>query len=203
MSSHTVLPESPVRELPDADGHFDQFGGKFVPEALYAALAQLEQEFRAAVRPTRRSPPSWPACWPTTPDGPARSPRRARFAAHAGGSADHPAQARGPEPHRVAQDQQRPRPGAAGPADGQDPGDRRDRRRAARRRHGHGGGAVRDGLHRLHGQGRHRAAGAQRGPDAAARRRGDRGRVRHPDAQGRDERRDARLGRLASTTPTT
>ena len=49
MSSHTVLPESPVRELPDADGHFDRFGGKFVPEALYAALAQLEQEFRAAV----------------------------------------------------------------------------------------------------------------------------------------------------------
>jgi tryptophan synthase beta chain len=34
--------------LPDASGHFDQFGGKFVPEALYAALAQLEQEFRAA-----------------------------------------------------------------------------------------------------------------------------------------------------------
>ena len=49
MSSHTVLPESPVRELPDADGHFDRFGGKFVPEALYAALAQLEQEFRSAV----------------------------------------------------------------------------------------------------------------------------------------------------------
>ena len=50
MSSHTVLPESSVRELPDADGHFDRFGGKFVPEALYAALTQLEQEFRAAVK---------------------------------------------------------------------------------------------------------------------------------------------------------
>ncbi|MDN5762357.1 MAG: tryptophan synthase subunit beta [Microlunatus sp.] len=34
--------------LPDASGHFDQFGGKFVPEALYAALAQLEAEFHAA-----------------------------------------------------------------------------------------------------------------------------------------------------------
>ncbi len=34
--------------LPDATGHFDQFGGKFVPEALYAALQQLEEEFRAA-----------------------------------------------------------------------------------------------------------------------------------------------------------
>ena len=34
--------------LPDATGHFDQFGGKFVPEALYAALQQLEDEFHAA-----------------------------------------------------------------------------------------------------------------------------------------------------------
>ena len=37
-----------VSALPDARGHFDQFGGKFVPEALWAALAQLEQEFRSA-----------------------------------------------------------------------------------------------------------------------------------------------------------
>ena len=37
-----------VSALPDARGHFDQFGGKFVPEALWAALAQLEAEFRAA-----------------------------------------------------------------------------------------------------------------------------------------------------------
>ena len=34
--------------LPDRDGHFDRFGGKFVPEALYSALDQLEREFRAA-----------------------------------------------------------------------------------------------------------------------------------------------------------
>jgi tryptophan synthase beta chain len=34
--------------LPDAAGHFDRFGGKFVPEALYAALAQLEQAFEEA-----------------------------------------------------------------------------------------------------------------------------------------------------------
>jgi tryptophan synthase beta chain len=37
-----------TQTLPDASGHFDQFGGKFVPEALYAALQQLEEEFRAA-----------------------------------------------------------------------------------------------------------------------------------------------------------
>ena len=36
-------------QLPDAAGHFDQFGGKFVPEALYAALAQLEDAFRWAM----------------------------------------------------------------------------------------------------------------------------------------------------------
>jgi tryptophan synthase beta chain len=35
--------------LPDASGHFDQFGGKFVPEALYAALQQLEEAFTAAI----------------------------------------------------------------------------------------------------------------------------------------------------------
>ena len=34
---------------PDATGHFDRFGGKFVPEALYAALLQLEHEFHAAM----------------------------------------------------------------------------------------------------------------------------------------------------------
>ncbi len=34
--------------LPDARGHFAQFGGKFVPEALYAALAQLEEANREA-----------------------------------------------------------------------------------------------------------------------------------------------------------
>jgi tryptophan synthase beta chain len=42
------LPLQPQSSLPDAAGHFDRFGGKFVPEALYAALLQLEQEFQAA-----------------------------------------------------------------------------------------------------------------------------------------------------------
>ena len=34
--------------LPDARGHFGRFGGTFVPEALRAALAELDTEFRAA-----------------------------------------------------------------------------------------------------------------------------------------------------------
>ena len=35
--------------LPDSAGHYDIFGGKYVPEALHAALAQLEAEFDAAM----------------------------------------------------------------------------------------------------------------------------------------------------------
>ncbi len=42
-------PQSPSgRSLPDAHGHFDAFGGKFVPEALSAALEELEAAFTAA-----------------------------------------------------------------------------------------------------------------------------------------------------------
>ena len=36
-------------ELPDPTGHFGRFGGKFVPEALYVALDQLEAEFATAL----------------------------------------------------------------------------------------------------------------------------------------------------------
>jgi tryptophan synthase beta chain len=36
--------------LPDAGGHFGRYGGRFVPEALIAALDQLDAEFAAARR---------------------------------------------------------------------------------------------------------------------------------------------------------
>ncbi|WP_152363547.1 tryptophan synthase subunit beta [Microlunatus speluncae] len=46
------MPSSPTqqsdRRLPDEQGHFDAFGGRYVPEALYAALEQLNREFAAA-----------------------------------------------------------------------------------------------------------------------------------------------------------
>ena len=100
-------------------------------------------------------------------------------------------QARGPQPHRLAQDQQRARPGAAHPATRQDPRHRRDRRRPARRRDRHRRGAVRVRVHDLHGRGRHRAPGAQRRADAPARRRG-RSRSRPAPAR----------SRTRSTTPT-
>ena len=38
-----------ARDLPDGHGHFDAFGGRFVPEALQAALNQLEKTFEAAL----------------------------------------------------------------------------------------------------------------------------------------------------------
>ena len=47
-----ATPERPPlsgTSLPDASGHFDRFGGRFVPEALFAALLQLEQEFHKAM----------------------------------------------------------------------------------------------------------------------------------------------------------
>ena len=34
--------------LPDAGGHFGQYGGRFVPEALVAALDELDDAFRKA-----------------------------------------------------------------------------------------------------------------------------------------------------------
>ncbi|MCC2593019.1 tryptophan synthase subunit beta [Tessaracoccus sp. OS52] len=37
-----------MTQLPDASGHFGDFGGKFVPEALQAALTELAREFTAA-----------------------------------------------------------------------------------------------------------------------------------------------------------
>ena len=110
-----------------------------------------------------------------------------------------PPQARGPDPHRLAQDQQRARPGAAHPADGQAAGDRRDRRRPARRRH-------RDRVPRCSASS---ASSSWARSTSSARRStscawscsaprscpvtsGQR------DAEGRDQRRAARLGRDAS-----
>ena len=120
--------------------------------------------------------------------GPAVAAVRGHPAERARRCGAHLPQARRPEPHRFSQDQQRARAGVAGQADGQDPGDRRDRRRPARRGHRHRVRAVRPGVRDLHGRRRHRAPGAQRGADAAARRRGGLGRDRFANPQGRHQR---------------
>ncbi len=70
-------------------------------------------------------------------------------------------QARGPEPHRRAQDQQHARPGAARAAARQGADHRRDGRRAARRGDGHRVRALRAAVRRLHGRGGH-ASGRRR-----------------------------------------
>ena len=101
----------------------------------------------ATARPAgiRSSWPGWTTWRPTTPAGPARCPTRQRLTA-ADRRRPDPAQARGPQPHRQPQDQQRARSGAARAADGQDPGDRGDRRRSARGGNRHRGRAARPGL---------------------------------------------------------
>ncbi len=118
---------------------------------------------------------------------PRRAPLRAR------GPRDL-AQARGPHAHRLAQAQQRARPGAARPPDGQAADHRRDRRGPARRRERDGLRAARPGVRRLHGRRGHPPPGAQRPAHAPARRRGVERRGRRPDAEGGRERGDPRLG---------
>ena len=165
------------------------FGGRYVPETLMAALEQLETAYDAL----RHDPVFWAelrellarfAGRPTPiyradrlAEAVARTRRRGSPATAPG--AAHPGppavpQARGPRPHRRPQDQQRARPGAADAAPGQDPGDRRDRRRPARRRDRHRLRAARPAVRRLHGRRGHRAPGPERPADARARRRGPR-----------------------------
>ena len=179
-------------DLPDARGHFGPYGGVFVAETLIRALDDLKAQYaryqkdpalprriRARAQALRR-----PAV--------ARVPRGA-LVARAGRRADL-AEARGPQSHRRAQDQQRDRAGAACPADGQAARHRRDRRRPAWRRHGDHRRALRHGMRRVHGLGGHQAPGAERVPDEPAGRQGRSGRIRLEDAEGRAERGDARLG---------
>ena len=166
--AYDALRNDPVfwAELRDLLAHF---AGR--PTALYRA-DRLAEAVRARGGAARR--------------------RRRPGAAHPGPPALP--QARGPRPHRGAQDQQRARPGAADPAARQDPGDRRDRRRPARRGDRDGLRAARPAVRRLHGRRGHRTPGPQRPADARAGRRGPLGDVGDGDAQGRGQRGDARLG---------
>ena len=146
---------------------FGPYGGQYVPETLMPALAELEAAWLAArddagyrdelVRAAARLRRAPDAALP-------------RAAPVGGGRPAGLAQARGPDPHRRAQDQQRARPGAAGQAHGQDADHRRDRRRPARRRHGDRLRAARPRVHRLHGHRGHAPPAPQRAAHGAARR---------------------------------
>ena len=192
------------------------FGGRYVPETLMAALEQLESAYDAV----RHDPVFWAelrellAHFAGRPTALYRADRlaeavrdeAARLAGDGRADATDPGppplpQARGPRPHRRPQDQQRAGAGAADAASRQDPGHRRDRRRPARRGDRHRLRAARPAVRRLHGRRGHRAAGPERPPDARPRRRGPLGDVRHGDAQGRGQRGDARLGHQRRDDP--
>ena len=147
---------------------FGPYGGQYVPETLMPALDELEQAWLAAPRRRRLPAPSSTTCCATIVGRP--SPAVPRAAAERDRRASDLSQARGPQPHRRAQDQQRARPGAAGQADGQAPDHRRDRRRPARRGDRDRVRPARPRVRRVHGRRGHAPAGAQRAAHAPARR---------------------------------
>ena len=103
-------------------------------------------------------------------------------------------EARGPLPHGRAQDQQRPGPGPAREAHGQDPGGGGDGGGAARGGLGHGLREAGPRVRRLHGHRGHGPPGPQREAHAPAGRGGPGRRLRRAHPQGRDQRGHARLG---------
>ena len=132
------------------------------PSASAIRMPAATTDRTAGASSPRRSSRRWPSSRPPTStarsrpafrdelDGSAAPLRRTPDAALRGPASVSvarrrapAAQARRPRAHRRAQDQQRARTGAARQADGQAAGDRRDRRRAARRRHGDGLRAAR------------------------------------------------------------
>ena len=189
------------RAGPDEEGRFGIFGGRFVAETLMPLILELQEAWKAA-----KTDPAFKAeledlnTHYTGRPSPLYFAERLTRGARRG---EDLLQARRAQPHRFAQDQQLPRPDPARQEDGQDAHHRRDRRGPARRGVGDGRGALRPALRRLHGRDRRGAAGAERLPHAAARRRGEAGDGRPRHAQGRDERGAARLGDQCRSRPTT
>ena len=165
------LPHRPRRAR-----HFGIFGGRFVAETLMPLILDLEKAY-AEAKDDPAFKPRWTASRRITSAGQSPLYFAERLTA-ASRRRENLSQARGAQPHRRAQGQQRARPDPAGAAHGQDAHHRRDRRRHARRRDRHAVRALRAGLRRLHGRGRRRAAEAERVPHEDARRRGAAGRVR-------------------------
>ena len=178
-------------QVPDAAGRFGAFGGRYVPETLIRALDELAVEYDKACAGCRVSDRAGVA---------AEALRRPAVAAVSCPAAQRTvrrranlAQARRPQSHRRAQDQQHARPGAAHAADGQAARDRRNRRRPAWRGDRDGVCPLRPRMRRLHGRGGHSPAGAERVQHEAARRRSAARLQRLAHAARRDQRSDARL----------
>ena len=131
-----------LKRGPDASGHFGRFGGRFAPETLMTPLAELEAAYAAARKRPGVRARARRAAARRSAAGPRRSTARTGSRRRSAAARDL-SQARGPAPHRRAQDQQHGRPGAADDAHGQAARHRRDRRGPARRRDRGGGGALR------------------------------------------------------------
>ena len=162
--------ETPSRTTTPAQvaGRFGAYGGRYVPETLVAALDELDHAYADA-----KADPAFQARLDSLLRDYAGRPTPLYFAARLSrgtGRGENLPQARGPAAHRCAQDQQLHRSGIARRADGQAADHRRNRRRPARRSDSHRLRAAGHGMRRLHGRGRHAAAGAERLPHATARR---------------------------------
>ena len=147
------------RTGPDERGHFGIYGGRFVAETLMPLILELEQAYAAA-----KADPAFKR----EMDGhlknyvgrPSPLYFAERLTAHFRRREDL-FQARGPQPHRRAQGEQRARPDHAGQAHGQAARHRRDRRRHARRRDRDAVRQVRPGMRGVHGRGRRRRASSR------------------------------------------
>ncbi len=179
-------------------GRFGAFGGAYVPEILMPALEQLEAAFLAAQQDPAFNaeldellakyagrPTPLTRCRNLGSDK-VRIYLKREDLVHGGAHKTNQVLAQTLLARRM----------------GQDPADRRDRRRIARRRHRDRRCVVRPRNRGLHGRARHGAAEAQRVPHAADGHQGGLGRKRPARAQGRDQRGAARLDRKLPPTPT-
>jgi tryptophan synthase beta chain len=84
-ATHQSPPAHPLSQMPDASGHFGPYGGRFVPEALMAALDELEAAYDSAM-----SDPSFvaelDALHRTYTGRPSVLTEAHRLSAHAGGA---------------------------------------------------------------------------------------------------------------------
>ena len=129
------------RTGPDIAGHFGAYGGRFVAETLMPLVLDLERAYDDA-----KHDPAFHAELDGLLKHYVGRPSPLYFAERltaASGRREDLSQARGPQSHRRAQDQQLPGPDPARPAHGQDAHHRRDRRGPAWRGDGDGGGALR------------------------------------------------------------
>ena len=108
---HRRGPKCGCMTLPDARGHFGPYGGVFVAETLTAALDELREAYERCA-PGSGVPGRVPLRAQALRRPPEPGLSRQALVREMRRRADLP-QARGPEPHRRAQDQQHHRPGAA------------------------------------------------------------------------------------------